>query len=76
MCVYACTYFPRLECVSTCICLCLSLSVSVCLCVCVHASRAHIVLFQLREQMLGIVNTGAKSVQEAPASNENVSAVS
>ncbi len=38
--------------------------------------RAHIIaVFQLREQMLGIVNTGAKSVPEAPASNENVPAV-
>lgn len=44
--------------------------------VCVCTLRAHIIaVFQLREQMLGIVNTGAKSVPEAPASNENVPAV-
>lgn len=32
----------------------------VCVCVCVCTSRAHIIaVFQFREQMLGIVNTGA-----------------
>lgn len=43
---------------------------------CLCTLRGHIIaVFQLREQMSGIVNTGALSVPEAPASNENVPAV-
>lgn len=58
-----------------CICLC-HVRVSVCLCVCVCSLRGHIIaVSQLWEQMLGIVNTGAKTVPEALESNENVPAV-
>ena len=46
------------------------------MCLCVRCLRGLIIaVLRLREQMLGIVNTGAKTVPEAPESNENVPAV-
>ena len=69
MCVNACTRFPHVYSVWARV---FVISASLC----APTWRAHIIaVFQLQEQMLGVLNTGAKTVPEASVSNENVPVV-